>query len=471
MKKFKRIFSRLLIAFLTFGIIVLLPGRTGEVYAANGVSWKLKSGISITVNKTWELKTPDDVSEVEIQFSSVEFVLSAEHEYNSETDVTRTYNVGDITYTLEPVNSYGYVQSYSVSMSNFKLTSEEGWTKTLNFPDLTADIGEGYYLINPGDCYEYINGETQDDANAEDPDSPYLVTFDSPSITGGDYDAIYNDFTINVLNVPNYVGGYALILAKQWPSDIPPEDITIEIYQDNVLFGELNLNSSLESLSGSDFLTNYGGYIDQDTLGIIDDSEIWYKTGIYLPKDNGSGHEYEYTYKESGSTYRYEVNTQQVSNNNDDFLFVVVTNQEQLIDITVTKTWEGAEGAKAVVHLFAGDQEIDSAELTSGSWTHVFTGLPETDENGDTIEYSVTEDAVSGYTTEITGSAQDGFLITNTEEITPTPEGDTEESPKTSEKKEVPQTGDDAHFDSYALIIIGAMMAAVVMTRKRIMNR
>jgi hypothetical protein len=529
MKKSKRAFSLLLIVFLSVGIIVLPHGSADEANAISGVGWNIKSGGTITVNKTWELKTPEDISEIEIEFSGVEYVLSEGHEYDEETDVTREYVVDGVTYTVEPINSYGYVQNYTVTMSRFKLTSEGGWTKTLTLPDLTDDIGEGSYTIYPMSFHEYIGEEEQDPIDYDTSDSRYKVDLEGPSDEESPEGTVFDDLTLNVVNTPNYInGGYSLLLAKQWPSDVTPEDVAIEVYQDGVLFGKVDLNSGSESLSGSDFAAYIEGIegIDQDTLGIEDDAILWYKDSLSLPKDDGNGHEYTYTFKESGSSYRYEVNMQSAAIDGIDYMLAVVTNLERqsLINISVTKEWEGTEGTKAVVHLFAGGHEIDSAELTSGSWTHVFTGLPETDEDGNAIEYTVTEDAVSGYTTEITGSAQDGFIITNTEIETPSSEDDTvepsedpeEEDPQTPDKdasqtpdkdtsrtsdkdtpqtsdkdtpqtsdkdtpqtpdkdesqtpdkEDTPQTGDDSHAGGYALIMLGSLAAATVIIRKRI---
>ena len=48
-----------------------------------------------------------------------------------------------------------------------------------------------------------------------------------------------------------------------------------------------------------------------------------------------------------------------------------------------------------------------------GNWSYVFENLPKF-ENGKEIVYTVTENDVENYTTEITGSVADGFTITNT---------------------------------------------------------
>src|SRR5699024_9636395 len=46
-------------------------------------------------------------------------------------------------------------------------------------------------------------------------------------------------------------------------------------------------------------------------------------------------------------------------------------------------------------------------------WEGIFTGYPLTDSDGNTIDYSITEDPVDGYETEVSGSLEDGFTVTN----------------------------------------------------------
>lgn len=91
----------------------------------------------------------------------------------------------------------------------------------------------------------------------------------------------------------------------------------------------------------------------------------------------------------------------------------------KLISIRVKKVWVGVDGDSATVHLYADGTEIKSATLTANeAWTCTFNGLDVVNSEGEEIEYSVTEDAVSGYTSEITGNADIGFIVTNT--INPT---------------------------------------------------
>ncbi len=101
---------------------------------------------------------------------------------------------------------------------------------------------------------------------------------------------------------------------------------------------------------------------------------------------------------------------------------------ETIKEIKVTKVWDDADDQdgirpeKITVNLLANGKIVDSKELKAtlrtiftGDWTATFTDLDKY-ENGEEIEYTITENAVSGYETDITGSVEEGFTVTNTHE-------------------------------------------------------
>ena len=88
-----------------------------------------------------------------------------------------------------------------------------------------------------------------------------------------------------------------------------------------------------------------------------------------------------------------------------------------VIDISGSKTWNDADNqdgirpASITVKLFANGTEAASQVVTpdeAGNWNYVFKNLPQYDVNGK-ISYTVTEDAVAGYETSVSG-----YNITNT---------------------------------------------------------
>ncbi len=85
-------------------------------------------------------------------------------------------------------------------------------------------------------------------------------------------------------------------------------------------------------------------------------------------------------------------------------------------DIPVSKQWVGTSLPSVTVRLLADGTETASATLRrADDWRYTFTDLLKYDRtDGHEIVYTVTEDAVEGYTAAVSGSAAEGFVITNT---------------------------------------------------------
>jgi len=93
----------------------------------------------------------------------------------------------------------------------------------------------------------------------------------------------------------------------------------------------------------------------------------------------------------------------------------VYNHKAEKVSISGSKTWDDAENQAGkrpdsiVVNLLADDEPIDSKKVTANdNWTYGWTDLPKY-ADGEEIIYTVTENPVSEYDTEITG-----FDITNT---------------------------------------------------------
>ncbi|MBE6731079.1 MAG: Cna B-type domain-containing protein [Ruminococcaceae bacterium] len=102
-----------------------------------------------------------------------------------------------------------------------------------------------------------------------------------------------------------------------------------------------------------------------------------------------------------------------------------VTNSRKVLktSVSVSKSWvdgdnvEGFRTEKVTVNLLANGTEVDEVELSNkNGWAHTFTDL-NVYADGEAIVYEVTEDEVANYETEITGSAADGYVVTNSREV------------------------------------------------------
>ncbi len=87
---------------------------------------------------------------------------------------------------------------------------------------------------------------------------------------------------------------------------------------------------------------------------------------------------------------------------------VINSYRDDKTSLNVNKLWEdeddedGFRPDKITVHLLADGQIIETVELSDDNdWAHSFTDLPKYDENGNEIVYTITEDAVDGYETQI----------------------------------------------------------------------
>ena len=129
-----------------------------------------------------------------------------------------------------------------------------------------------------------------------------------------------------------------------------------------------------------------------------------------LPKYNADGSEIKYTVKED-KVANYDTD---ITGNAKDGFKIKNSNNEK-VKVPVEKTWVGPKQSKVTVRLFADGVEKQHVELSAANnWKHEFTNLPKYNADGSEIKYTVKEDKVANYDTDITGNAKDGFKIKNT---------------------------------------------------------
>lgn len=139
----------------------------------------------------------------------------------------------------------------------------------------------------------------------------------------------------------------------------------------------------------------------------------WTKT-VSVPKYNSEGNLATYTAVEKNVPAGYVVEAEEVPANGNE---VILYNIEKT-EVSVEKRWNGLTGGPVEVILFADGQPIQNWTLSSSSnplehWKHTFKDLPKYTKDGKPIVYTVDEDVPAGYQRHISGSAKDGFIITN----------------------------------------------------------
>ena len=160
--------------------------------------------------------------------------------------------------------------------------------------------------------------------------------------------------------------------------------------------------------------------------------------------------------------------------------FIVQNDKAKTTDISVMKKWVGDEAEdrpdSITVNLLKNGEPMEDMSLTldqSNNWMGKFEKLPLTDEDGKTIEYTISENEVKGYTSKITGNMVDGFVITNTK---PEPEepGEPEEPDKPDKpdksdkpgKPKSPGTGDNGFGYAWSAMAVIAALGILYLKRK-----
>ena len=194
----------------------------------------------------------------------------------------------------------------------------------------------------------------------------------------------------------------------------------------------------------------------------LDEAGSWKDSFDGLKKYNDDGTEIVYTVKEDDITNYTSTTTGDATTG-----FMITNTNTEKVDVSVTKKWVGPKAGPVTVHLLADGTDTGKTVTLSdsNSWTDTFSGLDKYNADGTEIVYTVKEDEVSGYTSEVTGDATTGFTITNTEvpHDTPKPKEDT---PKKSNRKPAKKSGGVVPYtgDSNATgIAIALAFAAVVL--------
>ena len=139
-----------------------------------------------------------------------------------------------------------------------------------------------------------------------------------------------------------------------------------------------------------------------------------------------------------------------------------ITDKPIKTDISVTKTWVGPKAGPVTVHLFANGTDTGTT-LTlddSNNWTGSFANVRKYDQNGTEIQYTVTEEAVNGYDTTITGDQTTGFTITNTEQpknVTPPKQNTT--TPKTSDNTNI--------YLYFGILFVGVISSGYLFAKRK----
>ena len=189
----------------------------------------------------------------------------------------------------------------------------------------------------------------------------------------------------------------------------------------------------------------------KQTIVLSADNE-WKGTFTKLPMYDEDGDEIKYSVKELKIPDNYNASYSGDVKNGFTVKNTYVEEQEELRDIEVTKTWkdhnnkDGVRPKSITVRLKADGKEVAMVKITAADgWKHTFTDWPVYNKDGKKIVYTVTEDAVSGYRTTVSG-----YDITNT-------------------RSRGPRTGDDS--DLYRLMLLTILSGTALLSSGAMMYR
>ncbi|SEA25549.1 hypothetical protein SAMN02745687_02291, partial [Lachnospiraceae bacterium NK3A20] len=187
---------------------------------------------------------------------------------------------------------------------------------------------------------------------------------------------------------------------------------------------------------------------DSVTVHLLADGEDTGKSVILNEANNWSDSFTDLAEKKAGAAIAYTVTEDKVAGydvtiTGDAKTGFTVTNthETETTSISGAKTWDdndnqdGARPDSITIRVLANGKEVATKEVTAAdNWAWTFKDLPKY-ENGEAITYTITEDAIEGYTTEV-----NGYDVTNTHtptQPTPTPTPD-KPTPTPSVPVEIP---------------------------------
>lgn len=204
-----------------------------------------------------------------------------------------------------------------------------------------------------------------------------------------------------------------------------PEMVTVTVtegWHDQSDYDKIRPEEIVLTLTGSD------GNVYEKTVN----KETWTAVFSDLPK-NSKGEQIIYTLTQEG----IKGYSTTITNNQTDTI-TVINKHEPVKAITVTVTWNDENNKdsirpdKVTVKLTDGTTVVSTKEVKNDSWKHIFGDIPVFN-GSDKVSYTITQDAVNGYTTEIKASDDGNTIEIINTHIPVVP-------PKEEPKKEEPAT-------------------------------
>ena len=230
---------------------------------------------------------------------------------------------------------------------------------------------------DPIRIYPVINENGEEEwpvYHVDDLPSKYTYTISEVNVPG--YSSTVTKDSLNFI-ITNTATGFSV--QKKWVDDDAaerPESITVQLYQNGVPYGEPTVLTAQTDW-------NY----------------MWQE----LPEKDAAGNDYIYTAREVDIPDGYMCTDSGSLDENG--VWVIENTKLPETSVSVVKRWsDGVAGADSItVRLLANGEEYGSPVTLSpdNQWFYLWEKLPAKTQNGEDIEYTVTEDKVSGYYSEV----------------------------------------------------------------------
>ena len=372
-----------------------------------------------SVEKVWndnndqDGKRPSDV-QVQLKANGHNFrdlaKLNAENNWkNTWTDLPKYENGKEITYSVEEVVPEGYIASY-----NTETTGKTVITNTHEIEKISYSVEKVWNDNNNQDGKRLDSVKVQLKANGNNIGEVIILN-------------VNNNWKNTWTNLPKYEDGKEIKYSVEEVS--VPNDYEVSYNTNSEGKTVITNTHTPEKISYSvekkwDDMNNENKIrpneieVQLKANGINKGSTIklnaentWKNTWNDLPKYE-NGVEIKYSVEEVGTINGYTV-TYDTNNENK----TIITNTHKIVvNIEGTKTWvdhnnvENSRPTYITVNLLKNGVKEASKNVTAeNNWKYSFDNLPKYDEQNNIINYTITENEVDGYTTEI-----NGYNITNT---------------------------------------------------------
>lgn len=408
---------------------VMIDGYTSEVKSlGNNVfevhNTHIPETISKTVTKAWK----DNENQDGIRPASITVTLTGSNAV-SKTATLNEDNGWTATFENLPKRDHGNIVTYNVKESDV-----EGYEASI------VKTEDGFQLINEHDSETTLRTVTLAwrDENNQDGIRPNTVTYTLHGSDGSEIektvskddswaDVMFEDlpvyqngqkvtYTLTESTVAGYTtdirdNGHTFTVTNTHIPAVINVDVT-KVWTD----GENQDGNRPDSISV--ILTGSDGNRYTATITAANN---WKYTFSKLPKFFNEGTQIEYTLAEDAvSGYS------NIIEKKDDYTFVL-TNQYSpaTVDIPVVKKWsddndrDGARPESVNIVLNGSDGKLYTGTLSAeNGYTYVFQSVPKFHNSGTLISYTVAEEKVAGYTTEVAkDSSGYKFTLTNTKPI------------------------------------------------------